>query len=106
MSIEVRIMHVGTGTELARIEIENVDTDKDEFGTYSIKFATDRCGAVGLHKRSLYAFPRLKYNVLALLLQALNTLEPDELELRHGTNSSDLGRRFRGIGKKVQGWKD
>lgn len=104
--IEVTVRHVDSGVDLARIRIENThDGIDDDHRNYSVRFAADRCGAVGLHQRGVYAFPYTKYNVLALLRQVLNTLEPSELELEHGTRSSDLAGRFKGIGRKIQGWK-
>lgn len=78
--IEVIIRHAGSERELGRIEIENVSDSAGEYGDYSIRFAVDKIRAVGIHQRGLHGFPRTKYNVLALLLQALNTLLPDELK--------------------------
>lgn len=79
--IEVIIRHKGTEVELGRIDIENVSDEAGEFGNYSVRFGVERIGSVGVHQRSLINFPRTKYNVLGLVLQALNTLEPRELEL-------------------------
>ena len=79
--IEVIIRHAGSEVELGRIEIENLETGDEEFGNYSVRFGVDRNEAVGLHQRAMLNFPRDQYNVLGLLLQALNTLEPGELEL-------------------------
>lgn len=81
--IEVIIRHKGSKAELGRIEIENVGGTEDE-GDYSVRFGVERIKAVGIHRRGFLSFPRKKYNVMALLLQALNTLEPDELELESG----------------------
>lgn len=81
--------------EIAYIRIENVDSHPDGTADYAVHIAVDRAqGAVGLHKRPVMNFPRTKYNVLGLLLQALNTLEPSELELERDTSTSDLARRF------------
>lgn len=84
--IEVLIRHKGSQTELGRIEIENISDEASDLGDYSIKFAVERVAAVGLHRRSMLAFPRRRYNVLGLLLQALNTLAPDELRLEDGSD--------------------
>lgn len=97
MTIEVVLTHQETGTVLGKITIENVSGD-DTHADYSVKFAADRLGAIGLQRRAVYAFPRTKYNVLALLLQALNTLEPPELELEDGVSSSNLANSFRNRG--------
>jgi hypothetical protein len=78
--IEVIIRKAG-GKELGKITIENVTEGNGEHADYSVRFGIDKARAVGLHQRAIYAFPRRQYNVLALLLQALNTLEPDELKL-------------------------
>lgn len=77
--IEVIVRHVGSEVEIARIEIENVSLSGDS-GDYSVRFGVHKGEGLGLHQRGIYGFPRTKYNVLALLLQALNTLEPRELE--------------------------
>lgn len=79
MTIEVIVRHKGTEIELARIEIENVGSD-DEYGDYSVRLLAHKGQGTGVHQRGITSFPRRKYNVLALLLQALNTLTPAELE--------------------------
>lgn len=79
MTIEVIVRHKGTEIELARIEIENVGID-GEHGDYSVRLLVHKGKGTGVHQRGITSFPRTKYNVLALLLQALNTLTPDELE--------------------------
>ena len=80
--IEVIIRHKGSGVELGRIDIENLTEDADaDVADYSVRFGVERIGSVGVHQRGVLAFPRKKYNVLALLRQALATLEPNELEL-------------------------
>lgn len=78
--IEVIIREKGSSEELAHIEIENLSGDVD-YADYAIKVATEKGKSVGVHKRGLVNFPRKKYNVLALLLQALNSFEPRDLEL-------------------------
>lgn len=82
--IEVIVRNPATGLELARIEIKNLVTYDDETADYSVQFAVERGMAVGLHQRGVDKFPRKHYNVLALLRQVLNTLEPKELELERG----------------------
>jgi hypothetical protein len=80
--IEVIIRNPNLGVELARIEIENVSEDGEaDYADYSVRFAVERFKSVGVHQRGIQNFPRTKYNVLALLRQVLNTLEPWELEL-------------------------
>jgi hypothetical protein len=80
--------------ELAYIRIENVETRTDQTADYAVYFAVNRAlGAVGIHRRGVAGFPRTKYNALALLRQALATLEPHELELEHGTTPKDLTPR-------------
>jgi hypothetical protein len=81
LMIEVTIRHVGSDVQLGRITIENIQMNQDGTADYSIQFGVDRHSAVGVHRRAIWGFPREKYNVFALLLQALNTLEPPELEL-------------------------
>lgn len=78
--IEVLITHRESGAELGRIHIENVSED-GEFGDYSIQFGVEKIASIGLHQRAIMNFPRKRYNVLALLRQALETLEPRDLEL-------------------------
>jgi hypothetical protein len=80
VTIEVIVRHKGSNTELAHIEIENVSEGSNDLGDYSVRFGVHKGEGLGLHQRGIMGFPRRKYNVLALLLQALNTLEPAELE--------------------------
>ena len=93
--IEVEITSNGGKLELGRIRIERVETHEDGTADYSVQFAADRFGSVALHQRVVYGFPREKYNALALVLQALNTLQPEELELEEAS-ASDLAREKRG----------
>lgn len=78
--IEVVIRHKGSNTELGRIEIENVSNRGYE-ADYSVRYMVERVKGIGIHQRPMMSFPRAQYNVLALLLQALNTLSEDELRL-------------------------
>lgn len=94
--IEVKLTSRDGKLELGRIRIENQEVHEDGTADYSVQFAVDRVGAVGLHQRSIRHFPRDKYNVLALLRQALETLDPKELKLEPGTTSSDMAREKRG----------
>jgi hypothetical protein len=79
--IEVTITHVGSGVELGRVTIENVQMNDDGSADYSVRFGVDRHDAFGVHQRGIFGFPRKRYNAFGLLLQALNTLDPGELEL-------------------------
>lgn len=93
--IEVTITKAGGTEELGRIRIENLEVHDDQTADYSVQFAVERCGAVGLHQRSIRHFPRTEANVLGLLLAALTTLEESELRLERGTAPSDMARRLR-----------
>lgn len=100
--IEVTI--VDENGELAKIRIERLSGDDEHEADYSVEFAVDRLGAVGVHQRGIFAFPRTKYNALALLRQALATLEPKELELEQDISPSDMAGRFRRTLPAIQGW--
>lgn len=79
--IEVIIQHSASLNEIGKITIENVSDDgAGEHANYSVRFAVRKGNSVGLHKRGLINFPRKKYNVFGLLLQALNSLDQSELE--------------------------
>lgn len=91
--IEVRITH--DGEEIGLIQIERVGDRLGGDADYSIKFGVERIASVGTHRRAMLAFPRRQYNVLALLRQALNTLEPDELKLEGDPDVPFKRSRFR-----------
>lgn len=88
--IEVLILHKESRTELGYIEIENISPEHPELGDYVIKFAVEKISSVGIHTRGFSKFPRKKYNVLALLLQVLNTLGEEDLELSGEIDDSVL----------------
>lgn len=90
--------------ELARITLEKITDHPDGTADYSARYAVERGNAVGIHQRRLDNFPRLEYNALALLLQALNTLDESELRLEDGTSASDLGGEERGVSSALQTW--
>lgn len=79
--IIVTIKHAESGALLGEIKIENVSASAGDLGDYSVRFGVEKIGAVGVHQRGIMNFPRTKFNVLALLRQALATLEEDELSL-------------------------
>ena len=78
--IEVIILHKETQTELARLEIENVTPGDGEYADYSVQLGVEKGRSVGVHQRGIFGFPRKQYNVLALVLQALNSLDPRDLQ--------------------------
>lgn len=99
--ITVTITKSGGKHELGRIEIENVlDDQTNETGTYSIRFAVDTGSGVAIYQRRIDSFYRRRYNVLALLRIALDTLMEQELTLdgdpdaQDARRSPDLARRL------------
>ena len=93
--------------EMAHIRIENLNDSTDpEIGNYSIQFAVDTAEGVAVYQRHIEQFPRKKFNTLALLRQALQTLEEKELSLdgdpdaprtpRDAGLPGHLARRLRG----------
>lgn len=92
--------------EVALIRITNLEDSLDpELGNYSIEFGVDTIAGFAVYQRSIEAFPRKKFNALALVRQALMTLEEKELSLdgdpdhrprppRHAGLSRYLARRF------------
>jgi len=111
--VKVFIAHDGLGDteiEVGRIEVSRQHEYPDGTADYTIRYAVERGMAVGLHTRGVDGFPRKRYNVLALLLQALNTLSPKELELERGFDpdnepsprASNLARRLNRARNKVQ----
>jgi hypothetical protein len=85
--------------ELAEIRIEWLDRKRSRF---SAEFAVDRLEAIGLIRRN-FAFERQDGNVLALLKEALATLDDSQLEIeKDGASTSDLARRQPRTGKAVQ----
>lgn len=89
--------------ELARMRISNLDGDVDE-ASYSVEFAVNRVGDTALFQRGIFRFPRNKFNVLALLKQALETLDEGELKLDGTISPSDMERRQRGALRSLQAW--
>ena len=102
------------GQQIARIQIENITNKedlKDGFGDYEVKFAVERGNAVSMHRRLIFGFPRKRYNVLALVRQALHTLEERELYLERDFDpdeapvSPDLARRLGRALRSIQAGK-
>lgn len=97
------------GEQIGYIEIANL-TSLGPTGDYAVKYAVERGSAVGVHTRWINNFPRKKYNVFALVLQALNTLTEKELELERDFDpdqaeapvSSDVARRFDRAVRSIQ----
>lgn len=99
--IEVVIRNGATGQELARVHIRNLETEYTDEADYGVKFVVERGSAVGLHRRRIFSFPRRKYNALALLRQALETLEPEELELERDFNPDEPTDRAPDLAREV-----
>lgn len=91
--IRVLIQHDpdGTPVDLGMLEIVPLlVSDDGDSGSYAVRVATDRAGAVGLHNLVIPAFPRTKLNSLGLLHEALKWIaltRPDILELEDGTST-------------------
>lgn len=114
--IEVHVSK--NGEPIAHIEIKNETSQivqelhgaTHEYADYTVKYAVERGSAVGLHTRWIYAFPRKEFNALALVRQALNTLDEKELRLERNfdpdapeaTVSSDLARRLNRPMREIQ----
>lgn len=98
----IKVILIGEEGELGKITLEKITDHPDGSADYSARFAVDRCGAVGIHQRRLDNFPRLEYNSLALLLQALNTLTEQELRLEDGISPPDMARQERGTLSEIQ----
>lgn len=84
IEVIIRVKDAVNTPALARIEIENLSGYDSDTADYSVRFGVDKKDALGLHQRGIHAFPRKKYNVLALVRQALMTLEERDLELDGG----------------------
>lgn len=97
--ITVTVTKSGGKHELARIEIENVADQAGETGQYSVRFAVDTGSGVAIYQRRIDSFSRRRYNVLALLRIALDTLVEQELSLDRDLDqdarcASNLERRL------------
>lgn len=91
------------GQQLGEIRIERLEGNLATYGKaadsyrYVAQYAVERGGAIGVHSRS-FTFPRLKGNVLALVLAALTELSEEELVLENGpVDPSELDRSRKGI---------
>lgn len=102
--IEVVIRHKESGAELARIDIENLSGVGTETADYSVRFGVEKGDSVGIHQRGIFNFPRTRYNVLALLLQALNTLRPEDLEWDGEWEQREPPSRLRSLSGRLRHW--
>lgn len=105
----IEVVVLKNGEPIAHVEIKNIETSvHGTMANYSVKYAVERGSAVGLHTRLIHHFPRTKYNALALVRQALTTLEERELELEEGFDvdqapvSTDLARRLSGAVREIR----
>ena len=77
----IRVLIQEDGKPLAELEIEQLDGGSPSSSDFSVRFASDNGGGVvDLRQRVLYGFNLAKYNVLALVSEALNLLELNEME--------------------------
>lgn len=99
------------GELLGHIKIVNMTKKVTEFADYKIEFRVERGTAIGAHRRMIYGFPRKYYNVFALVLQALNTLNEKDLKLERdfdpdeATVPADVARRLGRAVQAIQGRK-
>jgi hypothetical protein len=74
---------------------------------YSIQFAADSgAGWVDLKQRVLYDFDAEKYNILALVSEALNLLDLKDMEMTDASRPGRLARRELGAGEALLGEAD
>ena len=69
---------------------------------YSVEFAADSgAGWVDAKRRMLYGFNTKKYNVLALVSEALNVLEFKDMEMTDADHPGHMARGQLGIGQAL-----
>lgn len=106
--IRAQILHEdsdGVVTEIAAVRIERMDSG-DLYSDYVAEFVLNRgSGNTGLHRRSVLSYPRRKYNGLALLYQAIKTLDREALELDGDPDSSTVARRRSRAMRALQAWE-
>lgn len=104
--IRVQIWHEPKGKSkllLSEMRIHRVSSyDNSMRGDYSVETAVERGTAVGLYTRQITNYSRLRYNVLGLVLRALEELPHEALEMEDGVSASDLARRQSGIMSALQ----
>lgn len=104
----IEVLVLKNSQPIAKIEIQNVETNEDDTADYSVRFAVERGSAVGLHRRLIFQFPRKRLNALGLVRQALQTLEEKELELERDFDpdqtsvSPNLAGGFSGALREIQ----
>jgi hypothetical protein len=105
----IEVLILKNDQPIAKIEIKNVEPNSNtDYADYSVRFAVERGSAVGLHRRLFFSFPRKQLNALALVRQALMTLDEKELQLERDFDpdeapvSPDLARRLGGAVREIQ----
>jgi hypothetical protein len=104
IEVDIRL----NGEPLGHIKILNVTERVTEFADYKVEFRVERGTALGAHKRMIYGFPRKQYNVFALILQALNTLNEKDLKLERDFDPdqaivpADMARRLGEALREIQ----
>lgn len=90
---------------LSQMHIENIswqDEKWPEYGDYSVQVVTDQ-GDISLQQRSFKNFPRMKYNVWALILQALATFNHKDLVLGDDHDVKGTPKRRKAITESLPG---
>lgn len=108
--IRVVITHEGKhgGTfELGQIRINRVPEkgapDDEENGDYFVEMSVKRGDDLGLYRRPLPSFPRLKFNVMGLIMEALAQFTDNEEAFNlDDRGTSDVARRRQGVMRRIQ----
>ena len=87
----ITVVVTGTHGELARIQDRERNRQCQETGTYSVRLAVQTGSGIAVYQRRIDSFFRRRYNVLALLRIALETLDEKELSLDRNPDQ-DAGR--------------
>lgn len=66
---------------VGEVRIERIRENEDGTCNYTVQLGVDKNGALGIHSKLVYKFPRNTSNALALLLAALTTLTEEDFQL-------------------------
>jgi len=90
------------GEQVGEMRIECLALHANGTADYSIEFAADSGGGwVDLKSRVLYGFKHTKYNRLALVSEALNLLNLQDMEMTDAGHSGCVARGEREAGRSL-----
>lgn len=102
IEVAVRMDDGESTVPLANIRIKNYHRGSPDEGNYKVEIMVQHGDRIGLYTKQISGFDREHLNILALIKEALNQLDDEQLGLDSGALTADMARRQHSAMREIQ----